>query len=121
MSELSRKLCEMDYDGLFADVIPAAQTGAGAIKGGAEETVYKRGTLLSKGSDGFLIPADGNGEPYGILCDDTTVGTEDVTVVIYTAGCFNLNKIITAEGYELTETDLDTLRKYNIIFKSALA
>ncbi len=121
MIELGQKLCEMNYDGLISGTVPAVQTGSGAIKGGAAETVYKRGTLLSKGEDGFLIPANGTGEPYGILCDDLTVGAEDTTAVIYTAGCFNPDKITVAEGYELTGTDLDALRKYSIIFKAAQA
>ncbi len=121
MIELGKKLCEMNYDGLVSGTVPAVQTGSGTIKGGASETVYKRGTLLSKSSDGFLAPADGTGEPYGILCDDLTVAAEDAAVVIYTAGCFDPGKIAAAEGYELTEADFDALRKYNIVFKAAQA
>ena len=65
--------------------------------------------------------ADAN-EPYGILCDDVTVGTAaDETVPIYTAGCFNTNKVIAKEGYTITDADFDALRRYGIVFKAASA
>lgn len=57
---------------------------------------------------------------YGILCDDTLVGTDaDVNVPIYVMGCFNLNKCITAEGYTLTNADRDAFLKNGIVFKAA--
>lgn len=59
-------------------------------------------------------------EPYCVLCDDVVVGTaESVVVPVYTAGCFDPDKITLAEGYSLTSADIDTLRKYNIEFKAA--
>ena len=55
-----------------------------------------------------------------ILCDDTTVGTtEDLAVAVYTAGCFDPDKVIVKEGYTITEADKDELHKRNIVFKAA--
>ena len=66
--------------------------------------------------------AAGASEPYAILCDDVTVGTSnDEKVAIYTAGCFNTNKVIADEGYTITDADFDALRKYGIVFKAESA
>ena len=62
----------------------------------------------------------GGGKADCVLCDDVVVGTEsDVIVSVYTAGCFNLNKVHVATGYTITEDDFDVLRKYGIVFKAA--
>lgn len=127
MAELSRKLGEMEYDGLIADPIPVIQT-AGAVIGSIEAgTTIKRGTVLGKSAaDGKLAVLGTDGadlEAYGILCDDITAEIEAITdapVVIYTAGCFNSKKISVAEGYSITAADIDTLRKYGIVLKTTL-
>jgi len=63
--------------------------------------------------------AAGASEPYGILCDDVTVGTTaDEVVPIYTAGCFNTKKVIAADDYTITDADFDALRRYGIVFKA---
>ena len=54
--------------------------------------------------------------------DDITVGKdEDVIATVYTAGCFNTNKITVADGYTMTDEDYNNLRKYDIVFKAASA
>jgi len=64
----------------------------------------------------------GGGNADCILCDDVVVGTEsDENVSVYTAGCFNLNKVHVADGYTISATDFDALRKYSIVFKAAFA
>lgn len=127
MADLSRKLGTMEFDGLIADPIPVIQT-AGAVIGTIEAgTTINRGTVLGKSAaDGKLAVLGTEGadlEAYGILCDDITAEAETMTdapVVIYTAGCFNSNKISVAEGYSITAEDKDTLRKYGIVLKAVM-
>ena len=57
---------------------------------------------------------------YAILCDDVEVGTtDDVTVPVYLAGCFNLNKCVTINDHTITEAEKDALRNGGIFFKAA--
>lgn len=131
MTELSKKIGEMNYDGLITDIIPAVQTRGGVIAkltasedDTVEPTVYKRGTLLGRNAAGKLVVYDGETDnpPDCILCDDVTVDDkEDVTVTVYTAGCFNTNKVTVADSYTLTGKDFTELRKLNIVFKAAAA
>lgn len=106
MSELSKSLGNMEYDGLIADINPKLVVSGGTLrKLGAAGTI-KRGTILAKSGgtagDNKLVAlgtaASGDTETltaYAILCDDVDVGTtDDVTVPVYLAGCFNLNKCI---------------------------
>ena len=57
--------------------------------------------------------------PCYIVSDtiDLTKETEKVEVGVYTAGDFRKSAVIVAEGYELTEADLQELRKLGIILK----
>ena len=127
MSEkLSRKLGEMEYDGLIADVTPKVQVRGKTIRKMSAETVLKRGTVLGvSATDNKLVVLGTSGETLTadcILCDEITVGKdEDVIATVYTAGCFNTNKITVAEGYTMTDEDYDNLRKYDIVFKAASA
>lgn len=122
--ELSNKIGEMEYDGLISGLNPAVQVDGGMIVKLEEAVTYKRGTVLGfkEGSPDKLYIMDSSSEitPSCILCDDTEVGTEDdVTVPVYTAGCFNPDKITTKESYELSAGDLDNLRMRGIVFKAA--
>lgn len=130
MQKLSRKLGEVSYDNLFAGPTPAARTMGGVIRMEKEAAVtYKRGTLLAKSSKDAKLVILGTSaeesetlEPYGVLCDDTEVGTEaDEPCAIYAEGHFNTNSLIVAEEYEITEQDKDTLRKYGIVLSAALS
>ena len=92
MSELSKSLGNMEYDGLIADINPKLVVSGGTLrKLGAAGTI-KRGTILAKSGgtagDNKLVAlgtaASGDTETltaYAILCDDVDVGTtDDVTV-----------------------------------------
>lgn len=125
--ELGKKLGEMAYDGLVTNLTPSVQVSGGTIcKLGAEAT-YKRGTLLAKSTkDGKLYilgttAASGDTlTPNCILCDAAAVGTvQDVLATVYTAGCFDPEKVTVADGYTLTEADKDKLRERGIVFKAA--
>lgn len=133
MTNLSKKLGEMNFDGLFTDVVPAVQVRGGTIRKQTTSAVtLKRGTILAKSygtaGDGKLVilgSTAANNEtltPDCVLCDDVTVGTDaDEKVAVYTAGCFDLDKVSATASYSITETDKDNLRMRGIVFKDAAA
>ncbi len=129
MRNLNAKVGEMEYDGLVVDLVPEVEVRGGTIRKLAAATILKRGTILAKSSNDNTLVVLGttatDGEtltPDCILCDDTMVGTEaNVSVSVYTAGCFNANRVHVANGYTITEADFDALRKYSIVFKAAFA
>ena len=60
--------------------------------------------------------------PDCVLCDDVEVGTAaDENVAVYTAGCFDPDKVTVAESYTISQTDKDNLRMRGIVFKAAAA
>lgn len=130
MNDLYGKLGEAEMDNLFTDITPKAETRGKTIRKLTSGAVLKRGTVMAKstgeGGDGKLVVLgteageDETLTPDCILCDDTEADdTADVEAIVYTAGCFNTNKITVKENYEMTETDYDALRKYGIVFKAA--
>lgn len=133
MTNLSKKLGEMNFDGLFTDVVPAVQVRGGTIRKQTTSAVtLKRGTILAKSygtaGDGKLVvlgTAAVSNEtltPDCILCDDIEVGTAaDEKVTVYTAGCFDPDKVSVTASYSITETDKDNLRMRGIVFKDAAA
>ena len=129
MRNLNAKVGEMEYDGLVVDLVPEVEVRGGTIRKLAAATTLKRGTILAKSSKDNTLVVLGteatDGEtltPDCILCDDTVVGTDaDVSASVYTAGCFNTNRVHVADGYTISATDLDALRKYSIVFKAAFA
>lgn len=127
---LNKKVGEMSYDGLIADLTPPAEVRARTIAKQATETTYKRGTVFAKGRNDKKLYILGSAETTEsgalvqdcILCDDITVGTtEDMPAAVYTAGCFDPDKVIAKTDYTITEADKDELRKRNIAFKAAFS
>lgn len=45
----------------------------------------------------------------------------DEKVAVYTAGCFDPDKVSVTASYSITETDKDNLRMRGIVFKDAAA
>ena len=133
MTNLSKKLGEMNFDGLFTDVVPAVQVRGGTIRKQTISAVtLKRGTILAKSygakGDGKLVvlgtaaDSDETLTPDCILCDDIEVGADaDEKVAVYTAGCFDPDKVTVAESYTISQTDKDNLRMRGIVFKDAAA
>lgn len=124
--ELNRKLDSMDYDGLITDLNPPVAVAGRTIAKGSAETTYKRGTIFAiKTSDQKLYPlgttaTDEEFTPDCVLCDDVTVGTAaDEKVPVYTAGCFNPEKVSVKSGYTITDADKDALRTRSIVFRAA--
>ena len=125
MAELNRKVGEMNYDGLITDLNPPVQVRGGTLSKLSTAATYARGTILAK-SDAdnklYILGSTGSGTltPDCILCDDTDIGTvNDLNAAVYTAGCFDPDKVTVAENYTITEADKDELRMRNIVFKAA--
>ena len=132
MAYLSQKIGEMVPDGLISDLTPEVEVRGKTIRKLATAGTLKRGTILAMSSgtagDGKLVVLGTTAEtdetltPDCILCDDIEVGTAaDVTAAVYTAGCFDPNKVTVASGYTISDKDYDDLRKYGIVFKAASA
>lgn len=126
MSELSKSLGTMEFDGLIADINPKLVVSGGTIRKLSKADTIKRGTILAKSGDNKLVvlgTAAASNEvltAYCILCDDVDVGTaDDVTAPVYLMGCFNSNKVTVADSYTMTEADKDALRNGGIVFKAA--
>lgn len=129
MADLYKNYDAVNFDGLISDAVPQVVTGAGTILKGAAEATYVRGTVFSKSSDtGKLVilgTTAGSGEtltPFGILCDDITVGTaNDENAVFYLAGTFDPEKLTVKTSYTVTAADIDALRNGGIFLKAAQA
>lgn len=127
MENLYRKVDEMEFDGLVTGLTPPVQVRGGTICKGAEITTYPRGSVFAKsGKDGklYLLGTDATSgdtlTPDCILCDDADVGTDaDAVVTVYTAGCFDPNKVTVKDGYTMTEADRDKLRERGVVFLAA--
>lgn len=118
--DLYKNYDHMEYDGLVTDTLPEVIVTGGTLKKGSTAATLKRGTILSKESDGKLVTlGSGTGTAYAILCDDTAVGTAaDVKAPIYIAGCFDLAKCVVAQSHTVSEAEKDALRNGGIIFKA---
>lgn len=132
MTNLSKKLGEMNFDGLFTDVVPAVQVRGGTIRKQTTSAVtLKRGTILAKSygtaGDGKLVILGSTATTNEtltancILAEDVEVGTTaDVTVLAYRTGHFARNKLAVASGYTLKATDEEELRKAGILLSDAI-
>ena len=66
----------------------------------------------------YVVSSDN--EPSIILTEDTDASETQATAVGYRSGCFNRHALTFAEGYTMTNGDVDTLRKYGIILSDFL-
>lgn len=130
---LDENLGSVGYDGLIVANEPVADVFTVTIrKEATAAATYKRGTVLALSAgtagDGKLVILGSTAAtnetltPDCVLCDDVTVGTDaDEKVAVYTAGCFDPDKVSVAASYSITETDKDNLRMRGIVFKDAAA
>ena len=130
---LDENLGSVGYDGLIVANEPVADVFTVTIrKEATAAATYKRGTVLALSAgtagDGKLVilgSTAANNEtltPDCVLCDDVEVGTAaDENVAVYTAGCFDPDKVTVAASYNITEGDKDNLRMRGIVFKDAAA
>ena len=127
--ELVRPVGSIGQDNLIAHIEPKAHTTGINVK--AEAGKLKRGTVLYRTADGsydvyggdITIPPEEEGgeptvlhvEPSIILTEDTDASTAKAAAVGYRTGYFNRHALIFADGYTMTDADVDTMRKYGIL------
>ena len=95
-----------------------------AVTYNAQTGVVTFGTAPAAGTKNVKISYENPAanEPDCILCDDVTVGTsDDVTVPVYIAGCFDPGKLTLAEGATISAAAKDVLRIKGILLKAASA
>ena len=107
----------VEYDNLIAAVYPPATTFMVTLDG--SQGVLKRGTVLAGSAAEAVILASG-GTPFAILADDTDTTGGDEVALAYRSGHFFKNRLIVADGYELTAADAETLRGKDIFVSDGL-
>lgn len=117
MAIYNEKLGELTHDNLIADIHVKRIIGSGTVAAATGE--LKRGTVMAL-DGGKLVPMNTGKTPYGILTDGVTVGDTDEVVEVYLTGKFNKTALIVAEGYTMTETDIQTLRNGGIFVENVV-
>lgn len=115
---LDENLGSVGYDNLINGTYPGAEVFSVQIAAG--QGVLERGTLLAKTDGGMVkISAETTGKANAVLADPVDA-TEAATGIAYRTGHFNANKLIVANGYEITAADKEALRAVGILVSDAL-
>ncbi len=117
--ELVRPVGSIGQDNLIAHIEPKAHTCGINVK--EDAGALKRGTVLYRTEDGSYAVYGGQEgkEPSIILTEDTDPSVATAAVG-YRTGYFNRYALIFAEGYTMTNADVDTMRKYGILVSDFL-
>lgn len=120
MSRLDENLGSVGYDNLIHGINPGAEVFSVQLAAG--QGVLERGTLLATSDGGMVkISADTTGKANAVLADAVDTGEgEAVTGIAYRTGHFNANKLIVADGYEITAADKEALRVVGILISDAM-
>ena len=123
MSRLDENLGGVGFDNLIADSYPPADVFTVQLAAG--QGILERGTLLARKDDGTMemIGTETTGKANAVLSDPVDTGdTEGETVpgIAYRTGHFNTNRLIVAEGYEITAADREALRTAGILTSEAV-
>ena len=112
---LCNKVGEIGQDNLTAKLFPPAETFGITVAGGEGE--LQRGTVMALVDGSYVVlDADSTGKANCVLADPVDATGEDgVTAVAYRVGHFNRKALIVADGYTLTATDEEELRKSGIL------
>lgn len=108
------KIGEMKLDELIATGRSPLHTNVVELAAGSGE--LKRGQLIGKSTDGAFAAMAEGATPYGILCEDVTLGAETVKAMVYVSGHFNGAQVI---GY--TADLYDDLRDKGIYVDTAIS
>lgn len=117
LTKANERFTTPEQDGLIYDLNPPAEVFA--VKIAAGHGALKRGTVLSRGSDGTMSLMASGGAANCILAMDTDA-TSAVDTLAYRTGHFVENMLIVAEGYTLTEADKEALRDAGILLSDAM-
>ncbi len=125
---MSRRLDEnlggVGFDNLIADMYPP--TDVFSVQLAAGQGILERGTLLARKDDGTMemIGTETTGKANAVLSDPVDTGDsaegETVPGIAYRTGHFNTNRLIAAEGYEITAADREALRTAGILTSEAV-
>lgn len=125
---MSRRLDEnlggVGFDNLIADMYPPADVFSVQLATG--QGILERGTLLARKDDGTMemIGTETTGKANAVLSDPVDTGDsaegETVPGIAYCTGHFNTNRLIVAEGYEITAADREALRTAGILTSEAV-
>jgi len=125
MSQLNRKIGEVDFDGLITDLNPPVEVRGRTIAKLPASRTLPRGTILARSAGngklyilGSVAGQDDTLTPDCVLCDDTVVGTDsDINAAVYTAGCFHTGKVTVEDAHTIAQAEFDALRTRNIVFR----
>jgi|GEM_PF-713308 len=119
---MARKRLNETLGSVSFDNIVGSGTGKeSVVKLATGQGVLQRGTILAAREDGMVkIGADTTGKASAVLAETVdTDGKASVVGIAYKAGHFNANKLIVADGYELTTEDKESLRTMGILVSGA--
>lgn len=113
---------EITTDGLIYGLNPPVEAFFVTIRALEAEKVLPRGTVLAlSATDSKMVMLGSEEAPANcVLCDDTTVGTEDVKAMAYRQGHFTVEKLTVADGYTMTAADKEKLREVGILVSNAV-
>ena len=125
--KLNEDIATIEYDNLFySDDVKAIPAGVIVASG---QGILKRGTLLAKNSENKMIVLGSDAEEQEVevkavadcvLTDEVDATSADADAIAYIQGDFNINELIVAEGYTISQADKDTLRTKNILIGRTL-
>lgn len=126
MNEVLNKSYEMNYDNLI--VSSKHESDVNVVKVASGQGVLRRGTVLSLTSESNYVVCgsdiDDNviATANCIISDSVDTGTEagsEVPVVVYISGNMNVNALIVADGYKLSDADKENLRNAGLFLTSS--
>ena len=118
MSRLDENLGTVGYDNLINGLTPGAEVFSVQIAAG--QGILERGTLLAATEGGMVkIGPATTGKANAVLAEDIDTA-ESTTGIAYRTGHFNANKLIVADGYEITAADKEALRVVGILISDAV-
>lgn len=118
MSRLDENLGAVGFDNLINGTYPPAE--AFTVQVAAGQGVLERGTLLATAEGGMkMISAETTGKANAVLAEPVDTA-ETQNAIAYRTGHFNANKLIVADGYEITAADKEALRVAGILISDAV-
>lgn len=117
-TRLDNTIGSMSPDNLINGIYPPAEVFSVQLAAG--QGILARGTLLAAADGGMVkISAATTGKANAVLAEKVDA-TEAVTGIAYRTGHFNGNRLIVADGYEITAADKEALRVAGILISDAV-